>query len=86
MQRDITWGWSHRVLLLVPEERFTHLPVAVNRVRPQEKLEAESQPVTFQKPEWRQCRWKEGKEGRKRTLKEKNVPANRERQGGEPSA
>lgn len=30
-------GWSHWVLLLVPEERFTHLPVAVNRVRPQEE-------------------------------------------------
>lgn len=58
-------GWSHWVLLLVPEERFTHLPVAVNRARPQEKLESESQPVTFRKPEWQQCRWKEGKEGRK---------------------
>ena len=27
-------GWSHWVLLLVPEERFTHLPAAVNRARP----------------------------------------------------
>lgn len=64
-ERHYLGGWSHWELLLVPEERFTHLPAAVNRARPQEKLEAESQPVTLQKPEWWQSRWKEGKEERK---------------------
>lgn len=68
-------GWSHWVLLLVPEELSTHLPVAVNRAAATGEAGGREPASDFPKPEWQQ--WQERREGRK------EVKVEREKHGGD---